>query len=151
MKTVEYLDLAKQCAGLPSDYALAHRIGVTPQAVSSWRSASRPRYPEVLHALMLADICRLDPVKVLSDIEMDKATHYDRTKELAAWHALLSRVSNATTEYVSKTTGTVVNQAAADAGITLRKPRTPGTLTRLQRTWPTSANEERLHQEPFAI
>lgn len=44
----------------------------------------------------------------------------------------------------------VVNQAAADAGITLRKPRTPGTLTRLRQTWHTSANDERLHQEPFA-
>lgn len=107
MKTVEILDLAKTRAGLPSDYALARRLGVTPQAVSSWRSSTRPRYPEVLHACLLAEICALDPMKVLADIEMDKAEHYSRTNELSAWRNLLNRAVNGSTEYRTKA-GTVI-------------------------------------------
>lgn len=92
MKTVEYLDLAKQRANLPSDYALAQALCVTRQAVSSWRSADRPRYPETIHAFTLATLCNLDPVQVLSDIEIDKAAHYQKQPEIERWNALLKRM-----------------------------------------------------------
>jgi transcriptional regulator with XRE-family HTH domain len=95
MKTTEYLDLARARAGLPSDYALAARLGVTRQAVSSWRSPTRPRYPEVLHGYLIAQLCGADPLKVLADIEMDKAEHYEKHDDLAAWQQLLSRVGTA--------------------------------------------------------
>jgi hypothetical protein len=90
MKTIDYLDLAKTRAGLPSDYALANALGVTRQAVSSWRSTTRPRYPEVVHALQIADLCQMERLRVLADIEFDKAEYYGRLAEMAALQRLMN-------------------------------------------------------------
>lgn len=89
VKTIDYLDLAKTRAGLPSDYALANALGVSRQAVSSWRSTTRPRYPEVVHALQIADLCQIDRLRVLADIEFDKAEYYGRVAEMAALQRLM--------------------------------------------------------------
>ena len=103
MKTIDYLDLAKTRAGLSSDYALANALGVTRQAVSSWRSSSRPRYPEVLHALLLAELCQIEAIRVLADIELDKADHYGKFAESAALNALMARtISTTFRDYVTK-------------------------------------------------
>lgn len=42
----------------------------------------------------------------------------------------------------------VVNQAAADAGVTLRKRRRPNTIWRLRQAWPEAANDAHVSEAP---
>lgn len=113
MKTPEYLDAAKRLTGLPSDYALASRLGVSRQAVSSWRSEKRRVFPDVLHAVTLAEMCSMDPIKVLADIEMDKAEYYAKTSEIDAWKLLLQRMGGVAASLVLGTVLSSPSPAAA--------------------------------------
>lgn len=59
------------------------------------------------------------------------------SKYIAAW-AVPHKVAR---ELASGTFLDTVHQAAANAGVKLRKPRSPNRLTRIMKAWPMAANE----------
>lgn len=79
------LDHAKQACNLPSDNALAERIGVSRSAVSLWRKG---RPITEIHLANLIALAGVDPemaVKVLAEQATTKA-------EKAVWGSLLDRL-----------------------------------------------------------
>lgn len=90
MKTTDYLDAAKRAAHLPSDYALAKRLGVRPSNISNWRSGRS--VPEPLQAFHLAEIAGVDPARMLADIELEKAEKMHRDEQASAWRSILERL-----------------------------------------------------------
>lgn len=67
MKTVnEYLDAIKQRHALPSDYALARLLRVSPANVTGYRKGKSGFDDE--RCLIVADLLDIDPVSVLADM-----------------------------------------------------------------------------------
>lgn len=93
MRTVEYLDAAKKAANLPSDYALAARLGVTRGAISSYRTERT--VPETLIAVRLAELIGADPMRVVADIELEKAERSHRDEQASAWRGILGKLGGA--------------------------------------------------------
>jgi plasmid maintenance system antidote protein VapI/uncharacterized protein YceK len=79
MKTTSYLDAARAKLGLPSDYALARHLGVPKETISNYRSGRRAFSNDI--AARLAEILELDPLQVIADAELERATHPQK-KEL---------------------------------------------------------------------
>lgn len=76
----EWLDLARDRAGLPSDYAVAKHLGITTQAVSKLRAGTIGFTEET--ATALAELAGADPVTVYAEV---KATRAKRTEQRAFW------------------------------------------------------------------
>lgn len=76
----EILDLARQHSGIPSDYALAKRLGVVRQTISLMRSGRLGLSEE--HAEHLAELAGLDPLTVYAHAQ---ATRAKRTTQRAFW------------------------------------------------------------------
>jgi len=93
MRTIDYLDAARSRAGLPSDYALAARLGATRAAVSSWRCGRK--FPDALHAFRLAELAQCDPAKALADMELERAERQHRDDAAAGWRSILQRIGGA--------------------------------------------------------
>jgi transcriptional regulator with XRE-family HTH domain len=88
MKTLEYLDAAKEKLHLPSDYALAKKLEVTKETVSQLR-AGKMAISEGL-AEKIAGILQVSPIEVLVARNADKA----KSPEIqAAWESLLEKIS----------------------------------------------------------
>jgi len=90
MKTPELLDAARQHAGIPSDYALAARLGVTRATVSGWRN--QRSFPDSTHALALADLAGLDWPAVFAALELHRAEMAHLDVNVAAWRSILKRL-----------------------------------------------------------
>lgn len=67
----DLLDIAKEQAGIPSDYALAKRLNVTRQSISNMRAGRRIMTDEM--ALDLADLARLPAGYVLACLNVERA------------------------------------------------------------------------------
>jgi transcriptional regulator with XRE-family HTH domain len=93
MRTAALLDLARERAGIPSDYALASRIGCTRSVVSMWRSGKS--FPEALYCWKLADLCGIDALHVIADVELDRAERYSHEDVANEWRSILSRIGGA--------------------------------------------------------
>lgn len=93
MRTSDYLDAARSRAGLPSDYALAARLGATRAAVSSWRCGRK--YPDALHAFRLAELADVDPARLVADLELQRAESLHRDEAAAGWRSILQRIGGA--------------------------------------------------------
>ncbi len=90
MTAQELLDAALKAQGLPSDYALAARLGITRAALSSYRTG-RSR-PDDGIARRLAELARLDPDAVMAAMAAERAS----TPELrAAWASIAARLQQA--------------------------------------------------------
>lgn len=76
----EILDLARAHSGIPSDYALAKRLGVARQTISQMRSGALGLSEE--HAEHLAELAGLDPLAVYANAQ---ATRAKRTSQRAFW------------------------------------------------------------------
>lgn len=76
----EWLDLARERAALPSDYAIAKHLGVTTQAVSKLRAGTIGLTEET--ATALAELADADPVTVYAEV---KAARAKRTEQRAFW------------------------------------------------------------------
>jgi len=93
MRTPELLDAARSRAGIPSDYALAARLGVTRASVSGWRRGKQ--VPDAGHVFELANLAGLDGVTVWAEIELQRAELAQLPLNVAAWRSLLQRLGGA--------------------------------------------------------
>lgn len=93
MRTVDYLDAAKRAARLPSDYALAMRLGSSRQRISNWRVGRS--VPEPLECYKLAELCGVDPIKVLADLELERAEKAENQEHASAWREILGKLGGA--------------------------------------------------------
>lgn len=84
MKTVsiKYVEIAKKKSGL-SYYAIAKKIGVTPQTINNLKT--RPGELSDSALLELAQIAQVAPHKIIAEVHMKKAKN-DREK--AFWAAI---------------------------------------------------------------
>lgn len=75
MKTVNFLDAIKTRYRLPSDYALAHFLGVSKAVISSYR-VRKSRLDDAI-ALKVAKLLELDPGYVAACIHAERARRDD--------------------------------------------------------------------------
>lgn len=87
MKTIELLDAAKRRAGIPSDYALAARLGITRGAVSGYRCQGL--VPDPLVGYKLAELLDVDPMHVIAVLESERADRRGAPEAVAAWRGIL--------------------------------------------------------------
>ncbi|CAI8692867.1 MULTISPECIES: helix-turn-helix domain-containing protein [Burkholderia] len=89
MKTTgEWLDALKERLNLPSDYALAKELGVTRQAVSSWRNGHKTFTEEM--CLQIAEKLDVSPFEVLATVKIEWIKDADRR---AVWTRALEKFS----------------------------------------------------------
>lgn len=93
MKTPELLDAARARARIPSDYALAARLGVTRATVSGWRNCRG--VPDATHAATLADLAELDWPAVFASLELQRAELAHLDAQVSAWRSILQRIGGA--------------------------------------------------------
>lgn len=67
----DFLDLARERAGLPSDYALAKNMGVSRQRVSQLRSGTTPLSP--VQADALGQLCGIDGGIIYAEVKAVRA------------------------------------------------------------------------------
>lgn len=70
MRTIDFLDLLKRHFGVTSDYAIAKRLDVTPQAVSKYRKGTA--LPDDSTAVKWAILLNMDPLFVLASINAER-------------------------------------------------------------------------------
>lgn len=119
MKTADYMQAAKDRAGLPSDYALAVRLGVTRQAVSNWKRGVN--LPDPLAAYRLGDLAGIDPLIVIADVERERAERMSREQDADAWGVILKRLGGAA---ASVLLGTVLSAPPGAANASPSQGRT---------------------------
>jgi len=85
--TLQFLEAVKARHGLPSDYALAKKLGLSPQAISMQKKRSGTMDDST--ALRVAELLEIDAGIVLA------AVHRERAKtesEKAAWKAIIEKL-----------------------------------------------------------
>lgn len=88
MNTIEFLDAVKMRRGITSDYALAKVLGISQQAVSSYR-AGRSRIDDDV-ALTVAEVLEIHPMQVIAAANAERA----KTPEAKArWESLMEKFS----------------------------------------------------------
>jgi transcriptional regulator with XRE-family HTH domain len=84
MNTIEMLEAVKAKRGISSDYALAKALGITQQAMSSYRSGNSIMNDDV--CLSVAAALNLQPIFVIAQANAERA----KTPELRArWMGLM--------------------------------------------------------------
>lgn len=82
--TVEYLDEAKKCLGIESDYALSKRLDIRQSTISGYR-AGRSHFDEAT-ALKIAMVCGIEPMEVIAAASYERAKTPDvREIWMGAW------------------------------------------------------------------
>jgi transcriptional regulator with XRE-family HTH domain len=100
MNTMEYLAACKTRLGIESDYALAKALGVTQQAVSSYRSGNSKINDDV--ALSVAEILGINPLQVIAAANAERA----KTPEAKArWSSVMEKFSVSFRNRLSKWDG----------------------------------------------
>lgn len=110
MKTSDYIAVAKQRNGIQSDYALAKLLGTGSTTVASWNVGRS--VPDTRFAVKLAELAAVDPLKVLAEIEIERAERKGAEDAASFWRDYLCRITETVRkggkEYVSKATGSVI-------------------------------------------
>jgi transcriptional regulator with XRE-family HTH domain len=88
MKTVDYLDAVKTRHRLPSDYALAKRLGVAPANISSYRSGRRIIDDDM--ALAIALELAINPLQVIATANAERAK---TPEQRARWSGVMEKFS----------------------------------------------------------
>jgi len=70
-KNTELLDMLKVMYDLPSDYAVAKKIGLTRSNVSSLRNSKS--FFNDYNAINIAELLELDPLKVVASCQYERA------------------------------------------------------------------------------
>lgn len=86
MKAAEWIDRAKVAQGWPSDYRAAKELGLTRQAVSTYRSKPAATLDDVT-AYRLAQVLHMDPAAIV----LDQTAERTKSEEVRA--ALLAAAS----------------------------------------------------------
>lgn len=84
--TNEFLDAVKAKHGLSSDYALAHKLGITRQAISKYRN-SHGQLEDSL-AISVAKLLEIDAAYVVACMHSERAKRED---EKAVWREIIER------------------------------------------------------------
>ena len=100
MRTPDYLDLARQELGLPSDYALQKPLGVSKSQLSRWRNGLDSLSDSM--AVRVAELCKIPPERVLLDAHLEKAK---TPEERAAWKTIMEKFSGSFRNLLSGWTG----------------------------------------------
>lgn len=88
MNTLEYLAACKKRLGIESDYALAKALGVTQQAVSSYRTGNSKINDDV--ALSVAEILGINPLQVIAAVNAERAK---TPAQRARWTGIMEKFS----------------------------------------------------------
>lgn len=88
MKSVKFLQQAKEQNKLATDAALAEALGVTKSAVSQYMSGKRIIENETCVALAL--MLGIDPIRIIMAADMDRA---ERAGQHSLWEVFTSRTS----------------------------------------------------------
>lgn len=88
MNTLEYLAACKKRLGIESDYALAKALGVSQQAVSSYRAGNSKINDDV--ALTVAEILEVNPLQVIASANAERAK---TPAQKAKWLGLMEKFS----------------------------------------------------------
>lgn len=88
MDTVQYVDAVKKELGISSDYAVAKALGVSKQAVSRYMKGNG--YFDDYVAIRVARTLRIDPLKVITDVNIQRA---DNPEVKAVWLGLMEKIS----------------------------------------------------------
>lgn len=124
MKTVEYMDAVKRAMGIESDYRLAKNLGVSTQALSGWRAGTRQ--PDNLMCYRIADVLKIDPARVIADIEFERAARTGKVDEARLWSRYAERATTAVLAVVavilSGWTGVDPSAGAQAAPVALSAP-----------------------------
>ena len=80
MTTTQYLDAVKRRLGLPSDYALAKRLGLSHQAIGKLR---RGAIMSNTTAAVVSELLALDLVKVIADLELERGSNDELWRRIA--------------------------------------------------------------------
>ncbi len=78
MKPAEYVQAAVKAKGLKSAYALSKETGISESRFSNWKSGKE--WPDNKACAVLAEILQIDPLKVIADIEAQKAKNEEDAK-----------------------------------------------------------------------
>lgn len=89
--TNELLDAAKRATGIESDRQLAKAIGVSPQALNSWRKGDS--HPDSFAVVQIAKILNRSPLEILGIVEAGKAKTEERREY---WQDFLSGLLDTT-------------------------------------------------------
>ncbi|GAC1610267.1 MAG: helix-turn-helix domain-containing protein [Aquirhabdus sp.] len=96
MNTNEYMDLAKKCLGIDSDYALAKHLEIRSSTISNYRSG-KSKMDDVI-ALKIANIVGKNPAFVLADSHAERATNPEIR---AIWRAAADKMSSGFNSLIS--------------------------------------------------
>jgi transcriptional regulator with XRE-family HTH domain len=91
-----FLDRAKQRARLPSDYALAKRLGVLPSRISNWRRGEN--VPDERAITKLCELAGEDPDFTIAAIQALRASNDDARR---AWTQIANRLRHPTTAKIA--------------------------------------------------
>jgi len=86
--TVDWLAECKRRFGVESDYALAKRLGVSSQTISSYRTG-RSRFDDDM-ALTVAEALQIDPLQVIASANAERAK---TPEQRARWEAIMEKFS----------------------------------------------------------
>jgi len=88
MNTLDYLAACKRRLNIESDYALAKALGITQQAVSSYRAGNSKINDDV--ALSVAQILEIEPIAVIAAANAERAK---TPEQKARWTHLMEKFS----------------------------------------------------------
>jgi len=88
MKTREYLDAAKTAAKVPSDYALAKKLEISPGAICDVRQGKRGLPLDAVYRLAI--ILEMDPAQMVAEMEAERETNPGKAE---FWRSFLSRAA----------------------------------------------------------
>jgi transcriptional regulator with XRE-family HTH domain len=89
MNLSNILDQARSASDIPSDYALAKRLGIPTQHISNWRNGRG--FPSPLISFQLAKLAQLDPGQVIAWLETERAERAGNSDQVHAWRELLTK------------------------------------------------------------
>lgn len=83
LKTIELLEQVKAAYGLPSDYALAKKLGLTRGAVSKYRCQGTTLDDKV--AIEIAELLDLNPLSVVASMHAERAERQNDETLISFW------------------------------------------------------------------
>lgn len=90
MNTAQLLDLARERAGIPSDYRIAKLLSVAQQTVSNWRHGRA--WPTLLQVFKLAEWAGIEPALAVAEIERYRTECQGREEQASAWRQVLEKL-----------------------------------------------------------
>lgn len=83
LTTVELLNRVKATYGLESDYSLAKKLSITPQAVSKYMS--KRSFLDNRVAVMVAELLDLNPMYVVACTNMERSEKQEDSVGVSFW------------------------------------------------------------------